>query len=101
MYVVSLNYVAPLEELDAVIDGHIAFLDRHYASGTFLASGRKVPRTGGVILARSESEEALRAILAEDPFWQKKLATYDIQQFVASRRRSDPRRRSSTTAPPA
>ncbi|MBA8901326.1 YciI family protein [Phyllobacterium sp. P30BS-XVII] len=85
MYVVSLNYVAPLEELDAVIDGHIAFLDRHYASGTFLASGRKVPRTGGVILARSESEEALRAILAEDPFWQKKLATYDIQQFVATK----------------
>ncbi|SDP04431.1 YciI family protein [Phyllobacterium sp. OV277] len=85
MYVVSLNYVAPLEELDAVIDGHIAFLDHHYASGTFLASGRKVPRTGGVILARSESEEALRTILTEDPFWQKKLATYDIQQFVATK----------------
>lgn len=85
MYIVSLNYVAPLDVLDAAMPEHIAFLDRHYASGTFLASGRKVPRTGGVILARSESEEALRAILAEDPFWQKKLAIYDIQQFMATK----------------
>ncbi|MBA8876699.1 YciI family protein [Phyllobacterium myrsinacearum] len=85
MYVVSLTYIAPLEQLDAAAVEHIAFLDRHYATGTFLASGRKVPRTGGVILARSESEEALRAILAEDPFWVKKLATYDIQQFAATK----------------
>ncbi|QND52386.1 hypothetical protein HB779_11065 [Phyllobacterium sp. 628] len=85
MYIVSLTYTAPLEQLDAAIDAHIAFLNRHYETGTFLASGRKVPRTGGIILARSESEEALREILAEDPFWEQKLATYDIQQFTATK----------------
>lgn len=30
---------------------YAAFLDRYCADGTFLVSGRKVPRTGGVILA--------------------------------------------------
>ena len=85
MYIVSLNYVAPLDALDAAAAEHIAFLDRHYATGTVLASGRKGPRTGGVMLARSGSEEALRAILAEGPFWVKKLATYDIQQFAATK----------------
>jgi len=37
--------------IDAEMRAHVAWLRTHYASGTFLASGRKVPRDGGVILA--------------------------------------------------
>lgn len=85
MFIVSLTYVAPLEEIDAALSGHAAFLERHYASGAFLASGRKVPRTGGIILARAANEAALRAILAEDPFSQQGLATYDVQEFAPSK----------------
>lgn len=85
MFIVSLTYVAPLDDVDASIQEHVAFLEKHYAAGTFLASGAKVPRTGGVILAKACSEDALRAILAEDPFQQKKLAYYDVQEFKPSR----------------
>jgi uncharacterized protein YciI len=85
MFIVSLTYVVPLDEVDAAIPGHIAFLEKHYAAGTFLASGAKVPRTGGIILARAASEEALHEILAQDPFHQKKLAYYDVLEFVPSR----------------
>lgn len=87
MFIVTLTYDARLEDIDAVLDAHIAWLDKHYADGTFIASGRRVPRTGGVILAQAQSEEALKAVLAQDPFATNKLARYDIVQFVASKAR--------------
>jgi uncharacterized protein YciI len=40
-----------LAMIDAEMRTHIAWLRTHYAARTFLASGRKVPRDGGVILA--------------------------------------------------
>ncbi|RSS96661.1 hypothetical protein EF903_02970 [Streptomyces sp. WAC05292] len=51
MFVMELTYIAPLEAVEEQLDAHMAWLDAHYASGVFLASGRKVPRDGGIILA--------------------------------------------------
>ena len=84
MFVVLVNYVKPLAVIDALIPGHVEFLDRHYQDGTFLASGRRVPRTGGVILARAASREALSAVLAEDPFAREGAAEYEILEFAAN-----------------
>lgn len=53
MFIVSLTYHASLEQIDAYLAEHVAFLKEQYAQGHFLASGRKVPRTGGIILARA------------------------------------------------
>ena len=52
MFIVSLRYVVPVEQVEPHMEGHMAWLEDHYASGMFMASGRKVPRTGGIILAR-------------------------------------------------
>jgi len=84
MFVVNLHYTAPLEEVDKALAEHVAFLIAHYEKGIFIASGRKVPRTGGVILARNASREELQAILDQDPFKARNLATYEITEFVAS-----------------
>ncbi|BAK75234.1 YCII-related protein [Pseudogulbenkiania sp. NH8B] len=81
MFIVSLSYTAPLAAVDALLDAHVAWLQRGYADGAFLASGRKVPRNGGVILARGE-RAALEQRLAEDPFAQAGLAQYDITEFI-------------------
>ncbi len=67
MFIVTLTYIRPLEELDALMDAHVTWLKKHYESGLFVASGRQVPRKGGVILARSGDREALEAVLARDP----------------------------------
>ena len=85
MFIVSITYIAPLEAIDAALPDHVAFLDRHYAAGVFMASGRKIPRTGGIILAIADSKAALSAILTEDPFVRKGLATYQIEEFLPSR----------------
>jgi uncharacterized protein YciI len=36
--------------------------------GTFLFSGPKIPATGGFLVARAESTEALVELLAKEPF---------------------------------
>ncbi|AXE35715.1 YciI family protein [Chromobacterium phragmitis] len=83
MFVVSLKYIAPLPEVDALLHAHAAWLDRGYADGVFLASGRKVPRNGGVILASGE-RAALEARLSEDPFAKGGVARHDIIEFAPS-----------------
>jgi len=80
MFVVSLNYKVPLEQVDAHIEDHIAWLKQAYAKGMFLASGRKIPRDGGVILAKGD-RAALEDELTRDPFHQHDLADYHITEF--------------------
>ncbi|QNA88530.1 YciI family protein [Massilia sp. Dwa41.01b] len=82
MFIVSLSYTAPLEEVDAHLAAHRDFLAAHYANGTFLMSGRKVPRDGGIIVANAPSRAALDAVLGEDPFARAGVARYEVTEFV-------------------
>jgi len=68
MFVITLTYVRPLEEVDALMPKHVAWLKRQYTDGIFIASGRQEPRIGGVILATSESRAQLEATMKSDPF---------------------------------
>lgn len=82
MFIVSLTYTCEMAQVDTHLAAHVAYLKEQYALGNFVASGRKVPRTGGIILARFESREALDAVLELDPFHKEKLAAYEIQEFI-------------------
>ena len=84
MYIVSLTYKASLEAIDKELNNHIDYLKKQYAAGNFLASGRKIPRNGGVILAKAQSREVLDEILKQDPFNQNNLADYEVIEFVPS-----------------
>jgi uncharacterized protein YciI len=81
MFIALLTYVRPLDEVDALIPAHVAFLDEHYASGLFVASGRKVPRTGGVILIAGEDRARVLSVIAQDPFALAGVATYELVEF--------------------
>lgn len=84
MFIISLTYHKSLEEVDAHLSDHVEFLKSHYAKGIFLASGRKNPRTGGVILALATNRAEVEAIIARDPFHIHGVATYEITEFIAS-----------------
>jgi uncharacterized protein YciI len=84
MFIVSLTYVAPLEEIDKHLEAHVAFLRDQYSKMNLVASGRKVPRTGGIMLSKVQRRDELEAILAQDPFQIAGVATYDIVEFVPS-----------------
>ncbi|MCF6689264.1 YciI family protein [Raoultella terrigena] len=84
IYVVVLTYIKPLEEVDSHISEHVEWLKQGYSDGVFLASGRRIPRNGGVILAKSDSIESLKARLSQDPFQKLKIANADIIPFDSS-----------------
>lgn len=85
MFVILLRYTSSLDAIDALLESHRAFLDKQYASGRFLLSGRRVPRIGGVILSRGDDEVALRHLLSEDPFCQAGVADYEVIRFEPTR----------------
>lgn len=81
LFVLDLEYIAGLDLVEQHMDAHREYLAAHYADGTFLASGRKEPRTGGVILARGTRPE-IEALTATDPFTIHGAATYTITEFI-------------------
>ncbi|KJF95884.1 YciI family protein [Photobacterium angustum] len=85
MFIVSLTYISEMSEVDKHLEAHIQYLDKYYKLGIFLASGRKVPRNGGVILAKAENLDELEVILNNDPFKIHNLANYEITKFVPSK----------------
>ncbi|MGW5847378.1 YciI family protein [Streptomyces sp. NPDC055254] len=89
MFVMELTYTAPIEAVEDQLDAHLAWLDGYYASGVFLASGRKVPRDGGVILAGGVSRAEIEKIAAEDPFTVAGVCAYRITEFLATKTSSD------------
>jgi uncharacterized protein YciI len=84
MFVLLLTYTKPLDEVDALMRPHMRWLDEQYAAGRFVVSGRQVPRTGGVILARGDDREEIEALAASDPFVAGGVATVEVIQFRAS-----------------
>jgi len=84
MFVLLLSYTRPLAEVDAVMRDHVRWLDEHYDAGRFVVSGRQIPRTGGVIVARGDDREEIERIAASDPFVREGVATCEIVQFRAS-----------------
>ncbi len=89
MFVIELTYKVDLAEIDAAMKPHVAWLNRHYAAGDFVASGRKVPRDGGIILAIGDDRARLEAIVRDDPFVVRGLADYRLIEFRASQRDAD------------
>jgi uncharacterized protein YciI len=84
MYVVSLSYRVPQDIVDFHNDAHIAWLQKAFDDGVFIAAGRKVPRTGGLLLSRAD-RATLDASLALDPFYTNGVADFEVVEFHAGR----------------
>jgi len=84
MFIVSLTYIVDLEKLDELLPLHVDYLKTQYEKGNFIASGRKIPRTGGIILSKLDSIEKLEEVLNQDPFKINNLAEYKIEEFIPS-----------------
>ena len=85
-FVVEAIYCAPLERVRAATARHRAWLQKGYDRGLFLCSGPKDPPTGGYLVARAESRQALEALFAEEPFNAERLATFTFTEFQPVKR---------------
>ena len=86
MFIIELVYEKSLKAIDAHMGEHMQFLNKHYAAGSFIMSGRKVPRTGGIIIAKCKTKKTLEKIMKQDPFYKQGLATFSIIEFNASQK---------------
>ena len=89
MFLALLKYIKPLEEVEHFLDEHVQFLDTYYSQQKFIFSGRRNPRTGGVILINTSTEAEVKRIISQDPFHKHDIAEYEIIEFAPTK--FDPR----------
>jgi uncharacterized protein YciI len=79
---VLLTYAVPLDEVLRHVAEHRAYLQTLHEGGTLLASGPFVPRTGGALLLRTTSREAVDRIIEDDPFHKREIARYEVREWA-------------------
>ncbi|MFH0754047.1 MAG: YciI family protein [Candidatus Omnitrophota bacterium] len=82
MFVILVKYTKPIADIDRLLSAHVRFLDEQYAAGIIVASGPRVPREGGVILAHGRSRGEIEEILRQDPFSVEGAAAYEVIEFA-------------------
>lgn len=85
MFIVSLSYNKPITEVEKFIELHSQFLEQYYRDKKFIFSGRKNPRTGGIILVRGVDRNELADIIQQDPFFKNGIADYDITEVIPTK----------------
>jgi uncharacterized protein YciI len=85
MFIISLSYKKDINEVERFIEAHVQFLDKYYAAKKFIFSGRKNPRSGGIIVVRNVDKETLTDMIKEDPFYQNDIADYDITEVIPTK----------------
>ncbi len=83
MFILILHYNAPIEEINKYMEAHKAYLNKHYASGRFIASGRQNPPTSDIILCRASDIREAEHIISQDPF--VLVGDYQIIAFTPNR----------------
>jgi uncharacterized protein YciI len=81
MFIIDLRYTAPVEEVDRHLEAHVDWLRQGMADGWLVAAGRKVPREGGVLIARGE-RDAIAAKAATDPFVTEGVAQISLTEVA-------------------
>lgn len=84
LFIVDIEYTVPMSKVQDVIEPHLEFVRRAYVEGRFLASGAKVPRTGGIVVMMAESLDSARDYLSADPFVTAQVAEYRFTEFLPS-----------------
>ena len=82
MFIITLKYSKPTEEVDKVLKSHLEYLEKYCSSQKFICCGRLNPRTGGVILCNANDKEEVEALINEDPFYINKIGEYEIIEFL-------------------
>ena len=82
IFIASLTYTFPIEQVDAVLVDHLAWLKAGHDAGHFLAWGPREPRDGGLIFVKAASRADAEALLMSDPFMLHQLADLTITQWT-------------------
>ena len=82
MFVVTVTYTAPLDEVERWRPAHGDWLRELVAQQLMLVTGRQTPPVGGIYLAPEMQREKLDDILADDPYLRHGVATHSVVEFT-------------------
>lgn len=81
MFLIDITF-NNVENISAELtQAHRNYLQRFYDEQILLFGGRKVPRTGGIMLAQGIDKTRLHSLMDEDPLIAKGYASYTIIEF--------------------
>lgn len=79
MYLLMARYTRPIEEVDALLEDHKAWIGRN--ADRILLTAREEPLIGGLILARAGSLDEIWAMIREDPFHAAGMSEYEVREY--------------------
>jgi uncharacterized protein YciI len=82
MYLVDMSFIDMTKITPELTDQHKSYLQKEYKSNNLVFGGRKVPRTGGILISQHANEHELNQVLNSDPFVQSGAVTYAITEFI-------------------
>lgn len=82
MFLVDMQFTDLEKITPELTDAHRAYLAAQYQNNQLMFGGRKVPRTGGILLSLHQDKAELVAMLEADPFKQSGAVSYSITEFV-------------------
>ena len=85
MFLVIVDYVKPLEEVERHLDAHRDYLESLRIGNRFLAAGPQEPRTGGVYMLADMPRAEAQSIIDADPFRLHGIADYRLIEFHPNR----------------
>ncbi len=80
-FLVEIIYKAPIEKIEELTQSHREFLQTGYQKGILLLSGPKVPRTGGIVIAKANSLKEIMQFFLSDPYSLNNAANYNYIEF--------------------
>lgn len=84
-YLLVCEYLKPLEDVDQLRPLHREWLAGLHDAGLLVLAGRKLDKTGSVIVLVCESEETATSLALGDPYVQHEVACYTVVAFEAAR----------------
>lgn len=79
------EYLAPLDVIEQVRPAHRTWLGTLQESGHLVLAGRRLSKTGSVVIVLAESEGSARMMSAGDPYVLRGVSRYDVIPFEAGR----------------
>lgn len=85
MFIISLEYIRPIEQVEKYLEAHRAFLQDYFEQNKLVCIGRKNPRSGGMIIAYNMTLDEARELAQGDPFNVHGVAEYTITELIPTR----------------
>jgi len=82
MYLVDMSFTDMAKITPELTEKHKSYLEQEYKSNKLMFGGRKVPRTGGILISQHVNERELEQVLNSDPFVKSGAVTYSITEFI-------------------